>query len=324
MVENFTPRVLDKLGLGWDAIHAANPRAVLVRMPAFGLDGPWRDRPGFAQNMEQASGLAWITGQPRRPAPHPARAVRPQRRHARGDRRCSWRSTGATATGEGSLVEVALFDAALRARGRSRSSSGRAYGTLLERDGNRSPWRRAAGRVPAPGTTTPGWRCRSTTDEQWAALAERARPSRPRRRPGLATSPAGGRATTSSTRRSRAWAAEQRPRRGRRHARSTPASRPRRLAIPRRAPATRSSWPAASTRSSTTRWPAAARARPCRSGSTASTAGSARPAPDVRPAHRRDPRRAARPAPTTSSPTSSADGHHRRPARRRLMRSTPR
>ena len=40
-------------------------------MPAFGLDGPWRDNVGFAQTMEQISGMAWITGhvddQPRIP-----------------------------------------------------------------------------------------------------------------------------------------------------------------------------------------------------------------------------------------------------------------
>ena len=52
------------LGLDWDAVRAANPRAVMVRMPAFGLDGPWRDRVGFAQTMEQASGMAWLTGEP--------------------------------------------------------------------------------------------------------------------------------------------------------------------------------------------------------------------------------------------------------------------
>ena len=40
VVENFTPRVLESFDLGWDTIHAANPAAVLVRMPAFGLDGP--------------------------------------------------------------------------------------------------------------------------------------------------------------------------------------------------------------------------------------------------------------------------------------------
>ena len=81
------------------AVHALNPRAVMVRMPAFGLDGPWRDRVGFAQTMEQVTGMAWITGhrddQPRIPrgpcdpmagdARRVRRARRPRR--ARPDRR---------------------------------------------------------------------------------------------------------------------------------------------------------------------------------------------------------------------------------------------
>ncbi len=36
----------------------------MVRMPAFGLTGPWRDRVGFAPTMEQIAGLAWVTGLP--------------------------------------------------------------------------------------------------------------------------------------------------------------------------------------------------------------------------------------------------------------------
>ncbi len=64
VMENFSPRVMGNLGLEYDDIRAANPRVVVVRMPAFGLDGPWRDRVGFAQTMEQASGMAWMTGRP--------------------------------------------------------------------------------------------------------------------------------------------------------------------------------------------------------------------------------------------------------------------
>ena len=55
-------RVLDGFDLTWDVIHARNPKAIMVRMPSFGLDGPWRDRTGFAQTMEQVSGLAWVSG----------------------------------------------------------------------------------------------------------------------------------------------------------------------------------------------------------------------------------------------------------------------
>src|SRR5207247_4936493 len=64
VVENFSPRVFERFGLAGDDFRKINPRAVLVRMPAFGLDGPWRDNVGFAQTMEQITGLAWLTGHP--------------------------------------------------------------------------------------------------------------------------------------------------------------------------------------------------------------------------------------------------------------------
>jgi crotonobetainyl-CoA:carnitine CoA-transferase CaiB-like acyl-CoA transferase len=136
VVENFTPRVLDKLGLGWEAIHAANPRAVLVRMPAFGLDGPWRERPGFAQNIEQASGLAWVTGrsddQPRiqRGPCDPNGGLHAAIGLLVGlDRR--------ERTGRGSLVEAALFDAALALASEPIVEWG-AHGVVMGRHGNRS------------------------------------------------------------------------------------------------------------------------------------------------------------------------------------------
>jgi crotonobetainyl-CoA:carnitine CoA-transferase CaiB-like acyl-CoA transferase len=62
VAENFSPRVFENWGLGWETIQALNPRAIMLRMPSFGLDGPWRDRVGFAMNIEQVSGLAWLTG----------------------------------------------------------------------------------------------------------------------------------------------------------------------------------------------------------------------------------------------------------------------
>ncbi|MEQ1874924.1 MAG: CoA transferase [Ilumatobacteraceae bacterium] len=64
MIENFSPRVVDQLGLGPEAARKANSKIIVVRMPAFGLAGPWRDRVGFAQTIEQAAGLAFVTGYP--------------------------------------------------------------------------------------------------------------------------------------------------------------------------------------------------------------------------------------------------------------------
>jgi crotonobetainyl-CoA:carnitine CoA-transferase CaiB-like acyl-CoA transferase len=62
LVENFSPRVMDGFGVTWEKVHALNPCCHYVRMPAFGLDGPWREHVGFAATMEQMSGMAWLTG----------------------------------------------------------------------------------------------------------------------------------------------------------------------------------------------------------------------------------------------------------------------
>ena len=80
MVENFTPRVIESsASAGTDA--RLNP-GVMVRMPAFGLDGPWRDRGGFAQTMEQLTGMAWLTGLPDGLPRRPARRLRSARGRA--------------------------------------------------------------------------------------------------------------------------------------------------------------------------------------------------------------------------------------------------
>jgi crotonobetainyl-CoA:carnitine CoA-transferase CaiB-like acyl-CoA transferase len=67
VVENFSPRVVEQFGLGWPQVHALAPAAVMVRMPGFGLEGPWRDYVGWAMAFEQASGMAQVTGDGSRP-----------------------------------------------------------------------------------------------------------------------------------------------------------------------------------------------------------------------------------------------------------------
>src|SRR5207302_5208662 len=54
VVENFSPRVFDNFGLTAERLKELNPRLVFARMPAFRLDGPWRDNIGFAQTMERS------------------------------------------------------------------------------------------------------------------------------------------------------------------------------------------------------------------------------------------------------------------------------
>lgn len=54
------------MGLTYDEVKAVRPDVIMVRMPGFGLDGPWRDNPAFAYVIEAAAGISWLTGYPDR------------------------------------------------------------------------------------------------------------------------------------------------------------------------------------------------------------------------------------------------------------------
>ncbi|MGI5354675.1 CaiB/BaiF CoA transferase family protein [Streptomyces sp. CA-252508] len=64
VVENFRPGTLEKWGLGWPELSAANERLVLARVTGFGQYGPYARRPGFGTLAEAMSGFAAITGEP--------------------------------------------------------------------------------------------------------------------------------------------------------------------------------------------------------------------------------------------------------------------
>jgi len=64
VVENFRPGTLERLGLGPDVLHDANPRLVLTRITGFGQSGPYASRPGFASIAEAMSGLVAVSGDP--------------------------------------------------------------------------------------------------------------------------------------------------------------------------------------------------------------------------------------------------------------------
>ncbi|HTY33617.1 CoA transferase [Mycobacterium sp.] len=62
VVENFSPRVVEQFGLDYDSLVALKPDVIAVRMPGYGLHGPWRDYVGWALNFEQTSGMSAVTG----------------------------------------------------------------------------------------------------------------------------------------------------------------------------------------------------------------------------------------------------------------------
>ncbi len=61
-LENNAASVVDTLGIGWDVLHAANPRLIMVRFPGFGLSGPYAHHKGIGTNMEAVAGHTMVRG----------------------------------------------------------------------------------------------------------------------------------------------------------------------------------------------------------------------------------------------------------------------
>jgi crotonobetainyl-CoA:carnitine CoA-transferase CaiB-like acyl-CoA transferase len=162
VLENYTPRVLDQLGLTYESLRAARPDLVMVRMPGFGLDGPWRERAAFAFVIEDASGLTALTGHPDRLPIEP---------YCVGDPNAGLHAlfgllvalAHRDATGEGALVEAAMVDAAVNIAAEQVIEHS-AYGALLTRSGNRGPCAAPQGLYEALDDGSP-------RDERWVAIA---------------------------------------------------------------------------------------------------------------------------------------------------------
>ncbi|WP_104182663.1 CaiB/BaiF CoA-transferase family protein [Mycobacterium avium] len=135
VIENFSPRVMDQFGLTADVLLDINPRLVFARMPAFGVEGPWRDRVGFAPTMEQIAGLAWITGLPEGPPVTPRGACDPLAGvHAAFAVLAALNF--AERTGTGQLVELPMLETVLNATA-IQAIEAEVFGVTLSRRGNR-------------------------------------------------------------------------------------------------------------------------------------------------------------------------------------------
>jgi crotonobetainyl-CoA:carnitine CoA-transferase CaiB-like acyl-CoA transferase len=173
VVENYTPRVLDQLGFDADAVRSIRPDIVMVRMPGFGLDGPWRDDPAFAFVIEDASGLTWMTGDPDHNPVSP---------YCAGDSNAGLHALSGLLialehrrrTGEGVVVEAAMVDAALNVAAEQIVEHS-ATGALLGRDGNRGPTAAPQNLYLAADVDESGVRdtwvaIAVASDDQWLAL----------------------------------------------------------------------------------------------------------------------------------------------------------
>lgn len=114
VLENFRPGILEKWGLGWDALSAINPRLVMARITAFGQTGPLNQGPGYAAIGSAFGGTWYVNGPADRPPARPtpvypdymtglftAFGVLAALRHR-------------DATGEGQWIDAALYESAFR------------------------------------------------------------------------------------------------------------------------------------------------------------------------------------------------------------------
>jgi CoA:oxalate CoA-transferase len=62
LIQNFRPGVIERIGLGWDAVHARNHRVVYASITGWGTAGPWVDLPGQDLLAQSRSGVTWLNG----------------------------------------------------------------------------------------------------------------------------------------------------------------------------------------------------------------------------------------------------------------------
>jgi len=168
VAENFSARVMQNFGLTWETLREWNPRLLLLRMPAFGLDGPWKDRPGWASNVDQVSGMSWLTGYDE-DFPVIVRAACDPVGGLHGVFALLLGLEARRRTGRGQLIEVPLVEPAL-AMASEQTIEYQINGKLLTCSSNRGPYAAPQGIYPtAEGEPLA---LAVASDEQWRALCE--------------------------------------------------------------------------------------------------------------------------------------------------------
>ena len=114
VLESFRPGVLDRLGVGYEAMRAVNPKIVLCSITGYGQDGPLRDRAGHDMNYLALTGVLGLTGEPGGPPVQPAAQIAD---FGGGALMAAFGILAALReaerTGEGQVVDVAMADGAL-------------------------------------------------------------------------------------------------------------------------------------------------------------------------------------------------------------------
>ena len=114
LIENFRPGTMEKWGLSPEALHAINPRLIIVRVSGYGQTGPYARRTGFGGIGEAMGGWRYIVGDPDRPPSRMGVSI--------GDTlAATYGCMGALAalhdrqtSGKGQVIDCALYEAVLQ------------------------------------------------------------------------------------------------------------------------------------------------------------------------------------------------------------------
>jgi alpha-methylacyl-CoA racemase len=110
VLESFRPGVMDRLGVGWERLHAENPALVYCAISGYGQDGPLRDRAGHDINYLARGGLLALSGEADGP---PVQAAGQIADIGGGALMAAFGILAALRSGEGQLVDIAMADGAL-------------------------------------------------------------------------------------------------------------------------------------------------------------------------------------------------------------------
>ena len=115
LVENFQPGTMEKWGIGWDVLHAINPRLIMVRISGYGQTGPYSGRPGFGRIGNAFGGLSYLAGYPDRPPVTPGSATIPDYLSGMyGAMGAMLAMEARRKTGRGQVVDIGLYEPVFR------------------------------------------------------------------------------------------------------------------------------------------------------------------------------------------------------------------
>jgi crotonobetainyl-CoA:carnitine CoA-transferase CaiB-like acyl-CoA transferase len=113
VVENFSGRVMNKLGLGYETLSKMNPRLIYCAVSAYGREGPFADRLGFDPVVQAESGFISLNGFPDREGVRTGASVMDMSTGMMASNAILQAVIARYRTGRGQRVEVALYDTAI-------------------------------------------------------------------------------------------------------------------------------------------------------------------------------------------------------------------